>query len=279
MSSTVFDPLFRGIRGSFPALAVGGAAVVLLSTAAPLARATTAANLSLDVSFSATGLISVTLPDGTPVGTTSGTPTVIPAGFYTLALSAPGGCTELPYFDLKGPGNNVLDNMDDGELTNNTDNADFLPNSTYTWRNDSIPGVTYTFSTSNQVLGTAPAQLGSATGISSGSKATTHSSDLVGSSVVPLRGRLTATVEPTGRLTLAYRGKSVTGLEPGRYTIVVNDRSATGGFVLKKPRHAAVSLTGAAFVGRRSATVDLTAGNWSFLSRLAAKSSYSVAVT
>ena len=118
--------------------------------------AASAANLQLNVTFSATGQITLTLPDGTPVGVTSGTPTVIPAGFYTMNLIGPGGCSTLPYFDLRGPGNNILDNMDQGEEANKTDNATFLPNSTYTWRDDQNPSVVYTFVTDSEVLGSAP---------------------------------------------------------------------------------------------------------------------------
>src|SRR6202012_6264208 len=83
-------------------------------------------------------------------------PTVVPAGFYTMNLIGPGGCTNLPYFDLRGPGMNILDSMDQGEESQKTVNATFLPNSTYTWRDDQFPGTVYTFQTNSQVLGSAP---------------------------------------------------------------------------------------------------------------------------
>jgi hypothetical protein len=253
--------------------------LVTLVMFAPVAQGSTAASLSLDVTFSATGTISVTLPDGTPVGSTSGAPTVIPAGFYTVVLSAPGGCTELPYFDLKGPGNTILDNMDDGELTNNTDNADLLPSDTYTWRNDSNPAVVYTFATSSQVLGTAPAVLASTTGISSGTQSTASSQDVVGSAIIPFRGALIGAVNASGKLSLAYKGNNATSLPAGRYTITVSDASATNGFVLEKSKHPSVSLTGLAFVGKRSTTVNLTAGRWSLTSRPAARTTDSILVS
>ncbi len=134
-------------------LAAAGVLAASLLVGVPAASA---ANLQLNVTFSATGQITLTLPDGTPVGVTSGTPTVIPAGFYTMNLIGPGGCSTLPYFDLRGPGNNILDNMDQGEEANKTDNATFLPNSTYTWRDDQNPSVVYTFVTDSEVLGSAP---------------------------------------------------------------------------------------------------------------------------
>jgi hypothetical protein len=69
---------------------------------APAAGARDAADLSLQVTFTATGSISVTLPDGAPVGTTSGAPTVIPAGYYTIHFSGPlNVAAGMPYFNLR----------------------------------------------------------------------------------------------------------------------------------------------------------------------------------
>ena len=90
----------------------------------------------------------------------------------------------------------------------------------------------------------------------------------MGSAIVPFRGTLTGTVSAAGSLTLAYKGKSVTSLMPGRYMITVSDRSATSGFLLEKLAHAAMSLTGVEFVGKRSVSVDLTAGRWLVTPRL-----------
>ena len=44
--------------------------------------------------------------------------------------------------------------------------------------------------------------------------------------VVPFRGTVNASVSAAGRLGLAYKGKSLTRLRAGRYTIAVSDRSA-----------------------------------------------------
>ena len=83
-----------------------------LLVAAPVARGQgSRGEHSLDVTFFANGQISVALPDGTPVGTTSGAPTVIPAGVYTISVLGPGGCTQLPLFDLSGPGVRLQDDM------------------------------------------------------------------------------------------------------------------------------------------------------------------------
>ena len=87
----------------------------------------------------------MTLPNGTPVGTASGSPTLVPAGYYSLLLAGPGGCTLTPYFVLKGPGVAVTDNMAQGEDEFTEHDVNFLPNSTYTWHNSETPRVVYTF--------------------------------------------------------------------------------------------------------------------------------------
>jgi hypothetical protein len=166
--------------------------------------------------------------------------------------------------------------MTEGETTNDAVNAYLLPNSTYTWINTATPAVVYTFITSADVQGTPPAKTGSS-GLSSGTHSTSSSQDVVGSALVTFRGTLTGAVSAAGRLTLAYKGKSVTSLTAGRYTIAVTDKSSTNGFILKKIKRAAVSVTGVVFVGKRSASVDLTAGTWFFTPRLG-KTTYSIVV-
>jgi hypothetical protein len=238
---------------------------------APTARAR---SLSLYVTFSPTGTITVTLPDGTPVGTTSGAATVIPAGYYTLLMSGPGACTQLPLFELKGPGEDIFSDMTAGEVDYTSQEAYFRPNSTYTWRNYSLPGVVHTFVTSSVVEGTVPAP---GPPLSAGMHSTVASKDIVGSGIVPFRGTLTGAVSATGRLTLAFKGASVTRLRVGRYTIAVTDKSSTNGFLVQKTKQRAVSVTGATFVGKHSASVRLTAGRWQFMTRLG-KTTYSVVV-
>jgi hypothetical protein len=256
-------------------LVVSGALLAALLMLAPAAQGRRAATLSLVVTFSASGTITVTLPNGTPVGTTSGAPTVIPAGYYTVLLNGPGGCTYLPVFELKGPGENILDDMRGGEWETYQYDAYFLPNSTYIWRNDANPGITYTFRTSADVVGTANTQGSSG---SSGKGSTVGSQDIVGSAIHPLRGTLTGAVTAAGRLTLAYKGRSVSSLKVGRYTIAVTDKSSANGFMLQKVNHRAVNVSGTTFVGKRSISVTLTAGRWLFMPRLG-KTSYSIVVS
>jgi hypothetical protein len=250
------------------------ALVVGLLTLTPAAQGRRTVPLSLNVSFSVDGTITVTF-NGTPVGTTSGEPTIIPAGYYAVMLFGPGACAYLPLIELKGPGVNIFSDMLGGEAQTFVYNTYFLPNSTYTWRNDRNPAVVYTFRTSAVVSGTAPAPSSS---ISSGTHSTVSNQDLVGSAAVPFRGTLTGAVSAAGRLTVAYKGKSVTSLKAGRYTIAVTDKSSTNGFILKKTKRPPVSLTSMVFVGKRSALVRLTAGKWIVTSRLG-KTTYSIVVS
>jgi hypothetical protein len=253
------------------------AAALLALAAAPHGRGAT--SQSLEVNFSVNGTVSVTLPDGTVVGTTSGAPTVIPAGYYAVVVLGPGGCTQLPLFDLKGPGESIVDDMSGGEVTSETYSAYFMPNSTYTWRTDNLnPGIVHTFVTSAVVGGTPLASTAPATTTVAANPAVPASQDLVGSAIVPYRGTLTGSVSPGGTLTLLYRGRAVTTLAAGRYTITITDKSTTHGFMLEKVARSPLSVTGAGFVGKRSASLELTAGQWLALSRPGAKS-YPIAVS
>src|SRR5205085_7937394 len=195
---------------------------------------------------------------------TSGAPTVIPAGYYTVLLFGPGGCANIPYFELNGPGESIANNLTEGELDNDTVNAFLQPNSTYTWRNRAVPGSVFTFVTSNQVLGAPPAHAGPG-GLTSSNHTTVNSSDFVGSAILPLRGTIKVAVNAAGKLSLAYDGKSVSSLKAGRYTLAVADQSATSGFMLQKKGHAAKAITGRKFVGKQSLSkFELTAGKWIF---------------
>ena len=145
----------RHARRVLRALVAGAVATLLLFPAAGHARP--AADLSLTVNFSASGTVTVTLPDGTPVGSTGGAATVIPAGFYTLNLFGPGECINLPLFELAGPGVNIQDDMLGGEVERNALYATFLPNTTYTWHTDRNALVVHSFRTSSDVAGTGSA--------------------------------------------------------------------------------------------------------------------------
>src|SRR5204863_9505314 len=128
---------------------------------APVAQSRHSATPTLRVTFNAAGSITLTLPDGTPVGTTGGPPSVIPAGYYTLLFFGPGECINLPLFELRGPGVNINDDMLGGETDVHTLYATFLPNSTYIWHSDRNEAILYSFRASSDVVAAAPTSGGS----------------------------------------------------------------------------------------------------------------------
>ncbi|HEX4521786.1 MAG TPA: hypothetical protein VH063_19580 [Gaiellaceae bacterium] len=254
------------------------ALLAALFVVAPGAQARTDDNPAINVQFSVSGQIAVSLVDGTPVGTSSGTPTVIPAGYYTLEMIGPGGCANVPYFDLKGPGTSIVDNMDEGEVATSTINLHLLPNSTYTWRNDDVvPSVVYTFTTSGATVGAPPVAVGKS-GLSSSDHGTAASVNPFRTTPeAAVRGKLTGLVSAAGRLTISYKGKSVKSLKPGKYTIVVTDKSSTSGFMLSG-KSKSVSVTGGSYVGKKTRAVNLTAGKWVFAPALGGKQAFAVTV-
>ena len=233
------------------------AAVLTLASAAHARRAATP---SLVVTFTPAGAVTVTLPDGTPVGSTSGTPTTIPAGYYTLLLNGPGDCINLPLFELRGPGVNINDDMLGGETDTHTLYAQFQPSSTYTWHLDRSENVVYTFRTAATTVG-SPVPVPTST-TPAGTHPKPTSQDVTGSAVMPFRGTLVVALSSGGRLSLAYRNKPITVLKPGRYAIAAVDRSTARGVAVQKLAHSAIGVTGTAFVGKRTATVALTTGKW-----------------
>ena len=72
----------------------------------------------------------------------------------------------------------------------------------------------------------------------------------------------------------------VTFSTSGAVTVALPDGTplgTTSGFVLEKMRHRAASITGATFVGTRSASVALTAGKWLVMPH-AGKTTYTITV-
>lgn len=74
---------------------------------------------------------------------------------------------------------------------------------------------------------------------------------------------LAATVGPGFTITVKKAGTRVTTLKRGAYTVSVNDRSDFHNFRLRGP--GVNRATGVAFVGRRTWTVTLRPGRYTFL--------------
>src|SRR5215471_13264680 len=149
------------------------------------------------------------LADGTPVGTTGGAPTVIPAGTYKLILDDTSE-TDMD-LDLAGPGVRLVTNMSHAEEGSAAFIETFQPSSTYTFRDDQHPAVVWTFQTSSTVL--PPAGTTTTTCSTCTTPETpTGPTDIVGSKVVPHRGALAGSVSAAGKLELDFKGKPVASL-------------------------------------------------------------------
>jgi hypothetical protein len=260
--------------------------LAVLAVLAPAAAAASAARAdypSIYVTFLPTSTLRVVLADGTPLGTSSAAPTVIPPGSYNLLLDDSSLVSDVT-FDLVGPNVKLVTNMSYGEETAETWVETFLPNSTYTWRDDMKPSTVYTFvtsstpSTGTAQTGVAPGKGVSTTPIPSGSNGKATSTDVVGSSVVPFRGTLLGAVSLAGADTLTSGGKTVATLKTGRYTVRVVDRSMKGGFSVQQSHKNATTVTGVGFVVTRSRTITLKPGQWFFYPTFVGKKTYFLVV-
>jgi hypothetical protein len=179
-------------------------------------------------------------------------------------------CKSFTQFSLTGPGVNVSTTLQDGDEDKDIYKATFAPSSTYLAVDMNQPTVARVSFTTT-ATGTAGSVASPTTSSSSG-KGDTQSS-LIGSSSssktaasasLRLRGGLVATVSAAGTPRLTFRGKGVTSLRAGRYTISVSDHSKKGGFIIQQIKQGGNTVTGVAFVGKRTATVNLRAGQWFF---------------
>jgi hypothetical protein len=123
-----------------------------------------------------------------------------------------------------------------------------------------------------------PSPLGTATGKG------TASTSVVGSALPrgtggTFRGALSAAVSPVGKLQLNYKGKSVATLKAGRYKLSVVDRSKARGFIVQEIHKAATTVGGGSFVGTRSVTINLTAGQWFFYANAGGQRTYFLVIS
>jgi hypothetical protein len=196
----------------------------------------------------------VTLPNGTPVGTTTPPGTLLPAGAYTVDITVTSGS---PQFQIVGPGVNFLDD----EPTEEVFTITFLPNSTYTYEDVADPAATVGVFSTTATIAASPATTNPKTSTNAESN-----SDPVGAAVSspaePGQSSTLTAVVTGSETTLSLDGRPVSHVRAGRYRLVIVDRSRSAGFLLRMTGHPASTATGAAFTGTRSLTVDLAAGTW-----------------
>jgi hypothetical protein len=71
-------------------------------------------------------------------------------------------------------------------------------------------------------------------------------------------------VDSSGKPTLARRGRAVKTLNAGRYAVAVHDADPHAGFFVQARGRRALAVAGVGFVGRRTQTITLTAGTWTY---------------
>ena len=227
----------------------------------------------------------------TIVDDSGNTVTSIPPGTYQVTVTtpimfslvntqalAPGSltaCKGYVQFQLTGPGVSLYTTLFQGcESFQVLSSAQFRPSSTYVAQDNNNPTVARvaftTLASGSPVIPPSPQGPGTGKG--------TSSTDVVGSGLAAVRGTLAAVVSPAGKLTLTYKGKSVSTLEAGRYVFSVLDKSTKTGFFVQGIHGAATTVAGRAFVGKKSRTVTLKAGQWFFYPASGAAKSYFIVV-
>jgi hypothetical protein len=219
----------------------------------------------------------------------SGQPvTTIAPGTWQVAVSTPGSfggvdlsgkndmtaCKGSIDFKLTGPGVNLETTLNDGDGSYDMLSGNFAPSSTYVAVDANQPTVARAqFTTA--ASGTATGSAGGSTSGSSGSGSTGSSSSAgagAGGSVTV--GTLSGTVGSTGALKLTYKGKTVTTLKPGNYTVTVVDTSTHNGFLLHGK--STVTVSSVPYVGKKTMVVNLKTGQWYFAATAKGKKIYFV---
>ena len=267
------------ITNALPTLAAVCGCLVIASPAAG------AGTQTLTASFNSDGSMHLVLSDGTPVGTPSPPGTAILPGPYLVVVNnndASDNFGPTHDFHLTGPGVNAEAVLTQAEETQATWTVTFQTNGTYTFQDDYRPALihlVFRASTSAPTPAATPTTPPPSTSASGGSKTSgtvAKNPSVVGSALAPAtpRGTLTASVGSTGALRLASNGKSVTSLHAGRYRLVVTDQSPTRGFTIQEIKKPPQTISGGAFTGTRSLTLNLRAGQWFFYSTFVGKKTY-----
>jgi len=243
----------------------------LVAALALTAAAQGAVSQTIYAYFDVDGGLQFRYSDSSNVGST------IPPGTYTINLNN-NGADDLGVdhiFHLTGPGvDYTAPNVD----TNAVFTVTFQSGGTYRVFDNLNPKISQTIVATTAPAAPTPNPLPPTTPTSS-SKPT--SSGVVGSQVhaaLPLRGSLVAAVAPSGAVTLASKGKPVTSLKAGRYTLQVTDSSTRAGFNIQEVRNDPVTVTTGAFTGKRSKTLTLRAGQWFFYPTFVGKKTYFIVV-
>jgi hypothetical protein len=258
-----------------------GAIAAALFVAAP-SGASRAALPTLYVNYTINCTFTITDDTGKTV-------TSIAPGTWQVAVSTPGSfggvdltgkndmtaCKGSINFQLTGPGVSLATTLNDGDGSYDMLSGTFAPSSTYTAVDLNQPSVARaTFSTlaSGSASGSAGGSSGSSGSGSSGSSGSGSAGAGASSGGTATVGTLSGTVGATGALKLTYKGKTVTTLKPGSYTLTVIDTSTHNGFILHGKSSTTVSSI--PFVGKKTIVVNLKTGQWYFTATVKGKKFY-----
>jgi hypothetical protein len=237
-----------------------------------------AASTAITLEYTSNGVLLVITADGTIIRTSTAPGAVIPPGPYQVIFNndVPDSRDIQHQFRFQGAGVNLQTDMAAGDDKTELFDVVLAPSSTYTFADDRQPNLAHVvFTTASTGSAAGSSSGGTSSGSSSG---TTSNSPVVGSDVkaLPFRGRLAASVGPSGKVTFTAGGSRVVKILSGRYKITVADRTSKGAFVLQHARKPAITLSGSAFVGTRTVTVALNGGEWTFYSSPGRQSHFTV---
>jgi len=211
--------------------------------------------------------------DGGATMQSSGAVVSIPPGPYQVSIRTPlpddtfdTSACEYGRFSFTGPGVSFSSTFGVNGLPpySATINVTLAPSATYTMVDASRPSSPLVFTTtatgsSSSLVPTAPASTAKSTG--------SIQPSLVGSEAGPALVTLMATVPAAGKPTLeSSHGKPLVSLKAGRYAVVVQDASRSKGLMIERAHGKPTTLASAAFTGKRTVRVTLSAGHWTYFS-------------
>jgi hypothetical protein len=180
-------------------------------------------------------------------------------------------CSGSVAFHLTGPGVNAQTNLDYGDGTTDVLDVSFQKGGTYAAQDD------HNASASRRTfVASAVAPAGAAATTTGSTTTVSKPAAPAKAATAPVRATLDGDVSTAGKLTLTLQGKPLSSLKAGRYRIVVLDETARSAFTIGRTGQPPTTISDRAFVGRRTVTMSLAPGRWSFYSTPARRSTFVV---